>query len=333
MVSVPEPDDDERLRALTTLPGWRQFVSEAPAAPELLGPAVLRDLDPGGRAAYDDERIAHHSRPLIVETPAVREVVTTGRRLAYLNRTAYYGRSGLIVAGPPRTGKSTAITQLGKAVEVIYHRRHPGCGDRIPVIYITVPPAATPRMIASEFARFLGIPVTRRANITDIIESVCGVCTDARTSVICIDEIHNLDLSTRPGAESSDTIKYFSERIPATFVLAGFNLESKGLLSGTRGEQIAGRYCMIRTGPFPRGAQWANLIAAIEAGLRLHRHRPGTLPGLDGYLHQRTKGMIGSLHWLIRCAAIQAVMDGTEQITRKAMDAIPIDVASETKKR
>jgi len=27
-------------------------------------------------------------------------------------------------------------------------------------------------MIAAEFARFLGIPVTRRANITDVIEAV-----------------------------------------------------------------------------------------------------------------------------------------------------------------
>jgi hypothetical protein len=31
-------------------------------------------------------------------------------------------------------------------------------------------------MIAVEFARFLGLPVSRRSNITDIIESVCGVC-------------------------------------------------------------------------------------------------------------------------------------------------------------
>lgn len=33
-------------------------------------------------------------------------------------------------------------------------------------------------MIAAEFARFLGIPFTRQANITDILEAVCGVCTD-----------------------------------------------------------------------------------------------------------------------------------------------------------
>ncbi len=33
--------------------------------------------------------------------------------------------------------------------------------------------------------------------------------------------------------------------------------------------------------------------------------------------------------WLIRSAAIQAVIDGTEKITRESMDAIPVDIASQ----
>ena len=161
------------------------------------------------------------------------------------------------------------------------------------------------------------------------MEAVCGVCTDTKTSVICVDEIHNLNIATRAGAEASDTLKYFSERIPATFVLAGINVERAGLLSGTRGEQIAGRYSMIRTGPFPCDGQWATLLAALETSLRLHRHQPGSLQQLAGYLHQRTGGMIGSLLWLIRSAAIQAVIDGTEQVTRKTLEPIGIDITAE----
>lgn len=40
--------------------------------------------------------------------------------------------------------------------------------------------------------------------------------------------------------------------------------------------------------------------------------------------------MIGSLLRLIRRAAIQAVLDGTEKITRAALDSIGVDIASET---
>ena len=157
----PGPDGDPQLQALTTLDGLAPVRQRDARGAAAAGRQVWQGLDPDKRAAYDDDRIAHHSRLLVVQTPAVREVVTTGRRLAYLNRSAHYGRCGLIVSGPARTGKTTAITQLGKTIEVIHRRRYPRSGNDIPVVYITVPPAATPKMIAAEFARFLGLPLIR----------------------------------------------------------------------------------------------------------------------------------------------------------------------------
>jgi hypothetical protein len=68
----------------------------------------------------------------------------------------------------------------------------------------------------------------------------------------------------------------------------------------------------------------------MEAALRLHRHQPGTLTGLDRYLHQRTSGMIGSLSHLIRAGAITAILDGTEEITRALLDGIPVDHAAQS---
>jgi hypothetical protein len=148
-------------------------------------------------------------------------------------------------------------------------------------------------------------------------------------TLVEVDELHNLNTTTRAGAQASDTLKYFSERIPATFAYAGISLERTGLLSGTRGEQISGRFGMVRTGPFGPDQQWTALIAALEDSLRLHRHQPGTLTKLDRYLHRRTHGMIGNLLWLIRSAAIDAVVDGTEKITKKALDAVEADITSQ----
>lgn len=78
---------------------------------------------------------------------------------------------------------------------------------------------------------------------------------------------------------------------------------------------------------------WQSLIVTLEDALRLHRHQPGTLTVLDRYLHQRTGGMIGSLSRLIRGAAIEAILDGGEQITKKLLDTIDIDHAAETAAR
>lgn len=114
-----------------------------------------RQLGGAGRLAYDEARLNHHSRLLVVATPVIRKVITEGRRLSYLNRNADSGRCGLILSGPARTGKTTGLTQLGKTLEVIHRQRYPRSGNDIPVLYITVPPAATAKMIAIEFARFL----------------------------------------------------------------------------------------------------------------------------------------------------------------------------------
>jgi hypothetical protein len=258
-----DTDDDSRHRQLTVLAGWRRFTDEEPAPPELLPGRQWRQLGDAGRLAYDEARLNHHSRLLVVATPVIRKVITEGRRLSYLNRNADSGRCGLILSGPARTGKTTAITQLGKTLEVIHRQRHPRSGGDIPVIYITVPPAATAKMIAIEFARFLGLPVIRRANLTDIIESVCGVCADTRTGLVAVDEIHNVSLATRPGAEASDMLKYFSERIPATFVFS----ELKMIMNISCSEGFSGRV--------PDGCDQELDVAVVETG--------EGVPEIDGY--------------------------------------------------
>ena len=291
--------DCDPHRHLSTLPGWREFTALSPGQPELLAAAEYAALGDDARAAYDEERLDYHTRLGVVGTSVLRQAVTTGLRLTLLNRHAVSARCGLILSGAAGTGKTTAITQLGKTHEATDRARHPG-RERIPVIYVTVPPAATPRMLAMEFARFLGLPIPARANMTDIIEAVCGVAVDTSVSMVLVDEIHNMQLATRSGAEVSDTLKYLSERIPATFVYAGIDLERQGLFAGIREAEIACRFTLIPTLPFPLADEWRGLVATLEDALRLRCHQAGTLAGLDRYLHQRTTGMIGSLSHLIR---------------------------------
>jgi len=49
-----------------------------PAVPDLLPEAIWTGLEPGKRACYDDDRIDHHSRLLVVQTPAIRQVISEG---------------------------------------------------------------------------------------------------------------------------------------------------------------------------------------------------------------------------------------------------------------
>jgi hypothetical protein len=195
---------------------------------------------------------------------------------------------------------------------------------------VTTPPKGSPRKLALEFARFLGLPTQSRWNTTDIADRVCQILIEARCDLVLVDEIHNLNLATSAGEDMSDHLKYFTEHLPATFVYAGINVDRSGLFTGVRGKQIAGRCVLSATGPFPYQQEWKSLVAAMEGALRLHHHQPGTLPGIDQYLHQRTGGMIGSLSHLIRAGAITAILDGSEAITRELLDGIPVDHAAQS---
>ncbi len=111
-------------------------------------------------------------------------------------------------------------------------------------------------------------------------------------------------------------------------------MDEIGLFAGTRGRQIAGRFTLIPARPFDYGTPeqrdtWRGLVSTMEQSLRLHRHSPGTLTGFDEYLFGRTNGMIGSLSQLVRGAAVLAIQDGTEQITKQLLDLVPVDHAAQ----
>lgn len=327
VISDEGPADSLHETALT-LAGWRRFVdAEAPSF-DLIPEQQWTALTETDRAAYDDARISYHSEMVTVATPLVRDVIRQGRLLMMLNRRERSARRGMIVSGPWTTGKSTALKELGRTHELMIRSRYPD-QDRIPVVYVTTPPKGSPKKLAAEFARFLGLPgIKPRWNATDITDAVCKVLTDARCDLVLVDEIHNLNLSTTAGEDMSDNLKYLTEHIPATFVYAGIDVERIGLFTGVRGRQIAGRSILVNSGPLPDRATWRGLVAELESALRLHQHRPDTLLTLEKYLHRRTGGMIGSLSHLIRAAALLAIAEGQERIDRKLLETVTIDYAA-----
>ncbi|WP_308406406.1 TniB family NTP-binding protein [Streptomyces sp. AC602_WCS936] len=325
-----EPNPEYNLNefpAPTTWQGWQQFVDTPPTTPP----------DAGAPPRSAEERLAYHSDFVTVRTPAIDTITTTVRTLMVLGRhQRATARPCLIVTGPPTTGKTTALLQVGRTCHLAETART-GIRDQMPVAYVLVPPGASAKTLAAEFARFLGIPVTHRMTQAQIMTTVCDTYTRAGVRLVMIDEVHRLNPHTSSGTEATDLLKDLTERIGATFVYAGIDVTTTSLFTGTRGAQLAGRATLIDCDTIParRGTTlpFRDLVAAMEACLDLTRHRLGTLPRLAAYLHIRTGGRIGSLARLLRQAAITAILDSSERITKASLEAITLDHLAEENNR
>jgi hypothetical protein len=260
MVTTVHPATAQRstFNPLTTWDGWQQFVDTPPA------PA----LDVGDQEWTLEQREDYHARFVVLKTPAMDAISTAVRRLLLLNRGQQGGaRRGLIISGPATTGKPTAMQQLGRTVELADRRCHPNRDGRLPVLFITVPPSSTPKMLISEFARFLGLPTLERMNQIQITNAVCELLCEMGTQLVLVDDVHLMDTRSRAGAETSDQLKYLGERIPATFVYSGIDVETSPLLTGVRGSQLAGRFKIVRNQPLRYGSPadkqiWHDLCTA-----------------------------------------------------------------------
>ncbi|BCL18179.1 hypothetical protein GCM10017668_69630 [Streptomyces tuirus] len=309
---------------VTTFDAFARFAHAAPPTPP----------QPGQAPRPVEERLAYHSQFVTVRTPAIEALARQVRTLMILGRHQHVtARPSLIVTGPATTGKTTALLQVGRTCHLAHTRRAAPGDDSVPVAYVLVPPGATAKTLAGEFARYLGIPVTSRMTTAQITTAVCHTYTAAGVKLVLIDEIHRLNPRTTSGAEAADWLKDLTERVGATFVYAGIDVTASAVFTGVRGAQLAGRASLIDCGALPARAgerePFRELIAALEAALDLRAHRTGSLPRLASYLHERTAGRIGSLSRLIRQAAIEAILNSSERITRPLLDSIALDHLAE----
>src|SRR6476660_2295430 len=115
--------------------------SAHPATPAVADGVAADGMSPKDRARHEDRLRDYHADLPLVNTPTIQKVISTGRLLIQLNRRQISARRGMVISGMSGTGKTTALTQLGRAHELAIRLRFPDDGDRLPVIYVTVPTA------------------------------------------------------------------------------------------------------------------------------------------------------------------------------------------------
>ncbi|MGW9210952.1 ATP/GTP-binding protein [Embleya sp. NPDC055664] len=201
-----------------------------------------------------------------------------------------------------------------------------------------MPPGATAKALAAEFARYLGVPVTARMTQAQITEAVCHTYDRAGVRLVLIDENpppqpphhhrrRDRGPAERPHRTHPGDVRVRGHRRDRHTVVR------RGTRGATRRTGLADRVRGL-----PRAARHTRTIQRVDHR-RGNRPRPeahttrGHHRRLASYLHQRTAGRIGSLTRLIRQAAITAIDDGTERITKTSLDTVRLDHPAETHHR
>ncbi|MGP5641801.1 TniB family NTP-binding protein [Corynebacterium variabile] len=319
-----------------SLTGWREFVTHRNVEPERLSTDQIMALPPEDQESYNESRFAWIGADVVINTKDIAAVTDQVRvlraRLAAKRSTA--GRT-LAISGRAGVGKSTIAMLLGKKHEAAVRKKSGlPAGDLTvaPVVYLVVPPGCTPKMLMSAVARWIGLPVRRGWDAPTITDHVIAVLRDLKTSMIIVDEVHNLKTNKSAGADAASTLKSFTERLDAAVIFCGIDLLDSDLLAGEMGRQIRARtkiYDLQVYGYNSAASReaWVELVAGMEALLPLSAHIPGTLTteNMAAYLWNRTGGSIGSLRNLLGDAAIEAILSRAERITRAGLDTVILD--------
>ena len=329
---------DDRAGALHRRESLTTYLNSNLTRPETLTLTQQAALSDAARAEYNRRRQLYTSGGIRIDTPQVR----TARRMLTdcfsENVGRNSGHSGLVLDGRSTVGKTTTAKTLMRYVWRDYGRQCPHFEDsgHMPVAYIEVPAGSTGKFLMKEFASFFGLSVKSAESTSSIRSRVVDLLNAARTQLIVVDELHNLAGRAAGLGESVDLLKNLHNDLGATFLYAGIDLDSGKLLSGTRGQQLLGRFSFLemkalRMADRDDRAIWRALIPAFEAELPLAEHEAGSLAQYSDYLFVRTGGSIGSLSRLLTRAAIRAINDPNmpELISVELMDAIVLDKAAE----
>lgn len=312
----------------TNLQDWREYVTREPQRPDHLSDRELKALSARALDAYNERRFAWLTADTVLGTPDVQKL----RRLwATLRAETLFGTNTaakmLSVSGAPTSGKTTAALWIARDHERNERRRHPARRpDQLqPSLYVVTPPATTPKMLLVAFCNVLGLPHARASTAQDLIERVHAVLRTLQTSLIVLDEIHNVQSNRQIGAEAASTLKLFAERLDCAFILNGIDLDRSPVFAGAVGEQLASRtirYDMrgYRYNSAQAREEWAELLASCCDILPLTRQSDQVFADAAPWLFEVTGGSIGRLRSLLRRAAIDAITSGRERVTMADME-------------
>jgi hypothetical protein len=328
---------------------WMRRVENPLKRPQRLTRRQRERLDRADREAYDVARLTYHSRFGPVRHCDFEAIQDAVLRLADDNLLARSPTAwpSALIDGQVSLGKTTLALHIGHRYEQLMRRHYDVVDallhdDYVPVIYVTLDGEVTVKGLNRQLATFYGPPRSSARNGEDYRYLVLECARRCGTTLIIVDDIHNLLPRAKNHAAVSGDLKRLMNELPATFLYVGVDctlLLNEGRMADELYlAQNSSRVHVYSLGRYSRNTPedrrvWASLIATFANELVLADPPTDLWRKHAAYLHLRTGGQMNALQLLLRGAANAAIRDGVEKIDRRLLDSILLPSTAETQAR
>ncbi|MBO9490455.1 TniB family NTP-binding protein [Endozoicomonas sp. G2_1] len=190
----------------------------------------------------------------------------------------------------------------------------------VPVIFIEIPPDASPDTIYTQILNVLHITYSYSSKKDVKAQLAFDAIELYKVKVLLIDELHVLMNTTKlKKAQMLDALKYIGNRCQISIIGAGTQEAHTAILSDN---QLANRFEPIVLPRWQLSSEYRKLLATFEKIIPLRA--PSNLQQQDiaMEIYTMSGGWIGEIDAILKRAAKYAIENGEEQITLKTLSKI-----------
>lgn len=259
----------------------------------------------------DEARFRSIMTERFVHYPRATELLNHAEYLIRQPRqTRAWGVTIMGIAGSGKTSIAEAVKRLGETATT-------GDKHRVtkPVVMISMTEAREARAIYNRILTDLGAPVPSSMRVADREEYAMRIMTAAQTKLLVVDEIQDiLQITKRQQRAALDTIKLIMNTLHIPIIAFGVPSAAEAMAAD---EHLYARFDFKALPAWKVGnANTEVLLMGLEATLPLRKASYLSSPAMQGAIVKPSKGLLARIVRTVKHAAIFAILDKEERITR-----------------
>jgi hypothetical protein len=260
-------------------------------------------------ALTDAERMAFLDQPRWIGYHGAQQVIDTMQGL--MRKPTRPRMPNLLIVGEPNNGKTTIVRRFQELCGKSYVDEE--AEPVKPVIVAEAPPSADEKGLCISILERFWAPYRAADAVAKLRYQVVHLMRSVKCRILVVDEFHSLLTGTPiKQREVMNAIKLLCNELAIPIVGVGTREAVRVLHTDP---QHASRFDVVSLPLWELNQDFQRLLAGFEKVLPLKHRSELFRPQLASALHAISEGNLGNLHKLLIECALEAIRNGSEQIT------------------